>query len=115
MDIEVDAQDIEGVAGYAKDVDGRYKVGTRNLLQREFDIPNELVEDFIETDVDFILRGYSRRMGAAVEITREFGDTHMVNFLDNLEIKLLEKILIQQNAIKLLIIYEMKRIKYWVY
>ena len=91
MDIEVDAQDIEGVAGYAKDADGRYKVGTRNLLQREFDIPNELVEDFIETDVDFILRGYSRRMGAAVEITREFGDTHMVNFLDNLEIKLLEK------------------------
>lgn len=90
VDNEATMQDGEGIGGFAKDVDGRFKVGAKNLLQRELDIPNKDVLDFIELDTEFLLRSYHARMAPAIRLAEEFGDTHMVNFLDDLEIKLIK-------------------------
>ena len=43
------------------------------LAERTFNIPDRLVEDFLEHDVDLVARRYSRVMGADVEIARKFG------------------------------------------
>ena len=91
VDNEATMQDGEGIGGFAKDIDGRFKVGAKNLLQRELDIPNSEVLDFIELDTEFLLRSYHARMAPAIRVAEEFGDTHMVNFLDDLEIKLIEQ------------------------
>lgn len=43
------------------------------LKERTFNIPDELVEDFLESDVDVVGRRYARVMGADVELARKFG------------------------------------------
>jgi hypothetical protein len=91
VDNEATMQDGEGIGGFAKDIDGRFKVGAKNLLQRELDIPNADVSDFIELDTEFLLRSYHARMAPAIRLAEEFGDTHMVQFLDDLEIKLIKE------------------------
>ena len=35
------------------------------------------------------MRSYSQRMGGAIEFTRKYGDTHMKDFLNHLEIKMI--------------------------
>lgn len=47
------------------------------LKERTFNIPDHLVEDFLESDVDIVGRRYTRIMGADVEMAGKFGSTDM--------------------------------------
>ena len=47
------------------------------LKERTFNIPDEMVEDFLENDMELILRRYARTMGAEVELTEKFGRADM--------------------------------------
>jgi hypothetical protein len=47
------------------------------LKERTFNIPDDLVEDFLENDMELILRRYSRTMAAEVELTEKFGRADM--------------------------------------
>lgn len=48
------------------------------LKERTFNIPDHLVEDFLEHDVERVGSRYSRVMGADVELARKFGSPDMV-------------------------------------
>jgi hypothetical protein len=51
---------------------------TRGPLKgRTFNIPDELVEDFLENDAELVARRYARTMAAEVELTRRFGRADM--------------------------------------
>lgn len=47
------------------------------LKERTFGIADELVEDFLENDMELILRRYTRVMGADIELTQKFGRADM--------------------------------------
>lgn len=47
------------------------------LKERTFNIPDELVEEFLESDVDLVGRRYTRVMGADVELAHKFGSPDM--------------------------------------
>lgn len=47
------------------------------LKERTFNIPDHLVEDFLEHDVDVVGRRYTRIMGADVELARKFGSVDL--------------------------------------
>lgn len=47
------------------------------LKERTFNIPDELIEDFLESDVDVVGRRYARVMGADVELSRKFGSVDL--------------------------------------
>nr|WP_029924361.1 hypothetical protein [Ochrobactrum sp. UNC390CL2Tsu3S39] len=52
------------------------------LKERTFNIPDEMVEDFLENDMELILRRYSRVMGADIELTEKFGRADLKDQLD---------------------------------
>lgn len=54
------------------------------LKERTFNIPDELVEDFLENDMELILRNYSRKMAADVELTEKFGSPDMKQAFDDI-------------------------------
>jgi hypothetical protein len=58
--------------------DGELSIGRSNkgefLMSRDLDIPNELVWDFIEDDINGMMRAYSQRMGRSVEFAKAFGE-----------------------------------------
>lgn len=41
---------------------------------RSFDIPDNLIDDFLDNDVEAVLRHHTRTMGMDIELTRTFGD-----------------------------------------
>lgn len=47
------------------------------LKERTFNIPDSLIENFLESDVEMVGRRYARLMGADVELTRKFGKADM--------------------------------------
>ncbi|AXV15124.1 hypothetical protein CYG48_05065 [Neorhizobium sp. SOG26] len=47
------------------------------LKERTFNIPDELVEEFLENDMEAVLRRYTRTMGAEVELADKFGRADM--------------------------------------
>lgn len=47
------------------------------LKERTFGIADELVEDFLENDMEMVLRRYTRTMGAEVELAEKFGRADM--------------------------------------
>ncbi|PJR16797.1 hypothetical protein [Sinorhizobium meliloti] len=47
------------------------------LKERTFNIQDELVEDFLENDMELILRRYARTMAAEVELAQKFGRADM--------------------------------------
>jgi len=47
------------------------------LKDRVFNIPDELIEDFLESDIDTVLRQYTRTMSADIELSRQFGSPDM--------------------------------------
>ncbi|KRB51784.1 hypothetical protein ASE04_09630 [Rhizobium sp. Root708] len=47
------------------------------LKERTFNIPDERVEDFLENDMEVVLRRYARTMGAEVELAQKFGRPDM--------------------------------------
>lgn len=54
------------------------------LKERTFNIPDELIEDFLENDMEMILRRYTRTMGAEVEIAEKFGRADMRDQFDEI-------------------------------
>ncbi|MQW45573.1 hypothetical protein CN090_13140 [Sinorhizobium meliloti] len=47
------------------------------LKERTFNIPDERVEDFLENDMELVLRRYARTMAAEVELAQKFGRADM--------------------------------------
>lgn len=47
------------------------------LKERTFNIPDEDIEDFLENDVEIVMRRYARVMGADVELAKKFGRADM--------------------------------------
>lgn len=59
------------------------KITTRGPMKdRTLNIPDRLIEEFLEHDVDLVGRRYSRVMGADVEITNKFGSVDMAEPLN---------------------------------
>lgn len=52
------------------------------LKERTFNIPDEMVEDFLENDMEMVLRRYSRTMAAEVELADKFGRADMKDQMD---------------------------------
>ena len=80
--------DADGILSI-KNTKGQYKAGGKPFLQRHLNIPNRLLDDFVEKDVFSIMKMYRQRMGLAISITKRFGDRHMDNFLDDLEVDII--------------------------
>jgi hypothetical protein len=47
------------------------------LKERTFNIPDRLIEDFLESDIDIVARQYSRTMAPDIELTRLYGNANM--------------------------------------
>ena len=47
------------------------------LKERTFNIPDRLIEDFLESDIDLIARQYTRTMAPDLELSRLYGDANM--------------------------------------
>ncbi|RVL87578.1 hypothetical protein CN140_01190 [Sinorhizobium meliloti] len=54
------------------------------LKERTFNIRDELVEEFLENDMELILRRYSRTMAAEVELAEKFGRADMKDQLEEI-------------------------------
>lgn len=54
------------------------------LKERTFNIPDHLVERFLDHDVEFVGRRYARIMAADIELTERFGDPTMKGPIDNI-------------------------------
>lgn len=52
------------------------------LKERTFNIPDEMIETFLESDVEKVARRYARMMAADVELTRMFGKADMKEQID---------------------------------
>jgi len=52
------------------------------MKERTFGIADELVEDFLENDIELVLRRYARVMGADIELTQKFGRADMRDQLE---------------------------------
>lgn len=53
-----------------------------SLKPRTFHIPDKMIEDFLENDIDRIARSYVRQMSADIELARAFGRPDMSDQLD---------------------------------
>lgn len=54
------------------------------LRERVFNIPDELVEQYLDSDVEMIGRRYARIMSADIELTTRFGDPTMKGPIDEI-------------------------------
>lgn len=54
------------------------------LKERTFNIPDELVEDFLENDMELVLRRYTRVVAADVELADKFGSPDMKDTFDGI-------------------------------
>lgn len=77
--------DADGILA-VKNTKGQYKAGGKPFLQRHLNIPNKMLDDFVEKDIFAIMKMYRQRMGLAISITERFGDRHLDSFLDDIEI-----------------------------
>ena len=50
---------------------------------RTLNVPDELIEDFLESDVEVLLRHHTKTMGTDIELQRTFGDISMNNIIDD--------------------------------
>lgn len=62
------------------------------MRERMLDIPDELVEEFIENDIESIIRHYQKSVGTDVILARRFGDPSMKNVIDDVIEEAEEKI-----------------------
>ena len=44
---------------------------------RSFEIPDKLIEEFLENDIEVLARHHTKTMGVDIELTRKFGDVSM--------------------------------------
>lgn len=54
---------------------------------RTFNIPDRLVEEFLENDAEAVMRYYTRTMGMDIEIARKFGDITMKDTIDKVDLR----------------------------
>jgi len=54
------------------------------LKERTFNIPDRLIENFLESDVDIIARQYKRTMAPDIELTRLYGNANMEQELQDI-------------------------------
>lgn len=59
--------------------------GPSPIMSRRLDIPDEMVKEFIVTNMDELSQRYVFRMGSHLEMAREFGDHHMTTWFDEFE------------------------------
>ena len=82
---------IDNSNGIDKTYRGRGKIGAKQLLERDTLLPISEIKDFIETDINFLMRNYAQKIGASIEFTRRFGDVHMRDFIINKEIDMISQ------------------------
>jgi hypothetical protein len=51
---------------------------------RTFEIPDKLIEDFLENDIEVLIRHHTKTMGVDIELTRVFGDVSMAKVIDDI-------------------------------
>lgn len=54
------------------------------LKERTFNIPDSLIEDFLESDIDLVARQYKRTLAPDVELTRMYGSADMTEQLEEI-------------------------------
>ncbi|HWU19385.1 MAG TPA: hypothetical protein VN155_17015 [Devosia sp.] len=83
---DMDGYIEDAVTGIFNNLTGRGKGDTPEwmvpvtrgpLKERTFNIQDELVESFLESDMELVLRNYTRKMGAEIELTEKFGRADM--------------------------------------
>ena len=52
---------------------------------RTFEIPDNLIDDFLDNDVESVLRHHTRTMGMDIELTRTFGDIDIADLIKAVE------------------------------
>lgn len=60
-------------------------------LARDIDIPNELVADFVETDVGSLIRTYAGRAGIGIEVARKFGTRDAEDAIDDMLLRVIDE------------------------
>lgn len=93
------SMDTEGIIGLGTVGKGQGKAGVRGLMSRNIELENkELMKEinmspdgipFIETNVSDVLKIYKNRMTTAIELTKRFGDRHMMNHTYRLQRELI--------------------------
>ena len=56
-----------------------------SLKMREFDIADELIEDFLESDIEVLMRHHTKNVGMDVEIHKAFGSVDMKGVIKGIE------------------------------
>ena len=89
--IDQDSVDPEGIFGFGRQKDGTIKAGVRPLISRTLNIPTWKIKDFVENDIEFIMRQYQIKTANAIEISKKFGDHHMSAELKEMHFKLIKE------------------------
>jgi len=74
------------------------------LKERTFNIPDELIEDFLESDVDLVARQYTRTMAPDIELNRMFGSSDLAQQVEDIASSykpLIDKAKTEKDRIKL--------------
>ena len=71
--------DLEGGADYFD-----FIKSPSGAQKRTFDIPDELVEEFLERDVEAIVRHHTQTMGMDIELARKYGSFDLKSQLDEI-------------------------------
>ena len=59
---------------------------------RSLEIPDELLEEFLENDIEVLLRHHVKTMGMDIELTRKYGDIEMSSVIKQLETEAAKRI-----------------------
>ena len=51
---------------------------------RTLEIEDELIEEFLESDIEILMRHHVKTMGMDIEIARRYGDVNMQSVLDDI-------------------------------
>lgn len=85
---DVSRQIVDKLLGHenagAFDLDGSANLRGA-ILERSFTIPDAKIEEFLENDIEQVLRVYTRQMGADVELARAFGRPDMMDQFDEIK------------------------------
>ncbi len=90
-----DLDDIAGFEDMVKSAGG--------LKSRVFNIPDELIEEFLESDVEALARHHTKTMGIDIELARKYGDIDMRNVIDAVKAdykKLMDESGVQEKPVK---------------
>ena len=56
-----------------------------SVKARSFSIPDELIEEFLENDIETIMRHYTKTMGTDIELMRTFGSIDMSDIIKSVQ------------------------------